>query len=133
MVFYFIDLGKKRFFEFGSGSHIPHDFAFSFISHFIPGKQHNRLFPDASMSQAFSIRRLRVSGCLAVLIEKIQSRRAIGVISFHDASARGAAARALRKSIGTLVSGSSPTRVISTVTVSPASAPAASRIALSTL
>jgi hypothetical protein len=85
------------------------------------------------MSQAFSIRRLRVSGCLAVLIEKIQSRRAIGVISAHDACAGGAVARALRRSIGTLVSGSSPARVISTVTVSPASAPAASCMAWLTL
>ena len=37
------------------------------------------------MSHAFSIRRLRVSGCLAELIEKIQSRRAIGVMSSHPA------------------------------------------------
>src|SRR5713101_4623162 len=56
------------------------------------------------MAQAFSIRRLRVSGCLAELIQRIQSRRAIGVISAHNACARGAAARALRRSIGTLVS-----------------------------
>jgi hypothetical protein len=99
----------------------------------MPGKQHNRRFPDASMEQAFSIRRLRVSGCLAELIEKIQSLRAIGVISAHDACAGGAAARALRRSIGTLSSGSSPVRVISTITVSPASAPAASCMALLTL
>jgi hypothetical protein len=131
--FYSFDPGEMRFFEFGNGSHIPHDFAFSFISHFIPGKQHNRRFPDASMSQAFSIRRLRVSGCLAVLIEKIQSRRAIGVISAHEACASGASARAWRRSIGTLISGSSPARVISTVTVPPASAPAASRRAWLTL
>ena len=85
------------------------------------------------MSQAFSIRRLRVSGCLAEHIEKIQSRRAIGVISAHDACASGAVARALRKSIGTLVSDSSPTRVISTVNMSPASAPIASCMALLTL
>jgi hypothetical protein len=132
-VFYFVDLCEKRFFEFGNGSHIPHDFAFSFISHFIPGKQHNRRFPEVSISQAFSIRRLRVSGCLAELIEKTQSRRAIGVISAQDACAGGAASRVLRRSIGTLVSGSSPTRVISTVTMSPASAPTASRMALLTL
>src|SRR5882762_9241756 len=130
-VFYFVDLGEKRFFEFGNGSHIPHDFAFFFISHFIPGKQHNRRFPDASISQAFSIRRRRVSGCLAELIEKIQSRRAIGVISAHNACASGAAARALRRSTGTLISGSSPARVISTVSVSPA--PAVSCKALLTL
>ena len=132
-VFYFVELGETGVFEFGNGSHIPHDFAFFFISHFIPGKQHNRRFPDASISQAFSIRRLRVSGCLAELIEKIQSRRAIGVIPAHNACASGASARALRRSIGTLVSGSSAARVISTVTVSPASAPAASCKALLTL
>ena len=85
------------------------------------------------MSQAFSIRRLRVSGCLAEVIEKIQSRRAIGVMSSHAACASGEAASALRRSIGTLISGSSPARAISTVTVSPASAPAASRIVLFTL
>ena len=112
---------------------MPHDFAFFSISHFIPGKQHNRRFPEASMSQAFSIRRRRVSGCLAVLIEKIQSRRASGVISAHDACASGAAARASRRSIGTLISGSSPVRVISTATDSPAPAPAASYMALLTL
>jgi len=85
------------------------------------------------MSQAFSIRRRRVSGCLAEVIEKIQSRRAVGVISAHDACAGGAAARAWRRSIGTLISGSAPARVISTVTVSPASAPAASCMAWLTL
>ena len=85
------------------------------------------------MSHAFSIRRLRVSGCLAELIEKIQSRRAIGVISAHESLASGAVARALRRSIGTLISGSSPARVISTVTVSIGSAPAASCMALVTL
>jgi len=85
------------------------------------------------MSHAFSIRRLRVSGCLAELIEKIQSRRAIGVMSSHPARASGAAASALRRSTGTLISGSSPARVISTVTLPTASAPAASRMVLLTL
>ncbi len=85
------------------------------------------------MSHAFSIRRLRVSGSLAELIEKTQSRRAIGVMSSHPAFASGAAASALRRSIGTLFSGSSPARVISTVTVFPASAPAASHMILLTL
>ena len=85
------------------------------------------------MSQAFSIRLLRVSGCLAELNQRIQSRRAMGVIFVHIACASGAAARAWRRSIGTLSSGSSPVRVISTVTVSPASAPAASCKALLTL
>jgi hypothetical protein len=132
-VFYFGDFGKRRFCEFGNESHIPHDFAFSFIIHFMPGKQHNRRFPEASMSHAFSMRRLRVSGCLAELIEKIQSRRAMGVMSSHPAWASGAAARALRRSIGIRISGSSPARVISTVTVPKVSAPAASRMALFTL
>src|SRR5271155_4886218 len=131
--YYSGDFGEKGFFGFGNGSHIPHDFAFFFISHFMPGKQHSLRFPEASMSHAFSIRRLRVSGCLAELIEKIQSRRAIGVMSSHPSCAGGAAARAMRRSIGTLISGSSPARVISTVTVSTASARAASRMVLLTL
>ena len=84
------------------------------------------------MSHALSIRRRRVSGCLAEIIEKIQSRRAIGVMSSHPACASGAAARALRRSVGILISGSSPVRVISTVTMSTASAPAPSRMALLT-
>jgi hypothetical protein len=103
------------------------------MSHFMPGKQQSLRFPQESMSHAFSIRRLRVSGCLAELIEKTQSRRAIGVMSCHSACASGATARALRRSIGTLISGSSPARVTSTVTVSTASAPAASRMVLLTL
>ena len=85
------------------------------------------------MSHAFSIRRRRVSGCLAELIEKIQSRRAIGVMSSHPACASGTAERALRRSIGTLISDSSPARVISTVMASIASAPTASRMVLLTL
>ena len=85
------------------------------------------------MAEAFSIRILRVSDCLAEVIQRIQSRRAIGVISAHNARACGAAARACRNSLGILISGSSPARVISTVTVSPASAPAASCKALLTL
>ena len=84
------------------------------------------------MSHALSIRRLRVSGCFAELIEKIQSRRAIGVMSSHPACASGAAARALRRSVGILISGSSPARVISTVIMSTASAPAPSRMTLLT-
>src|SRR5947199_4620598 len=47
------------------------------------------------------------------------------VMSF---GASGAAARAFRRSAGTLGSGSSPAGAISSVTTSPASAPAASRI-----
>jgi hypothetical protein len=113
--------------------HIPQDRAFFFMTHLMPGKQHSRRFPDASISQAFSIRRRRVSGCLASVIENIQSRRAIGVMFAHESLAEGFIARALRRSIGTLVSGSSPARVISTVTVSKAAAPTASRMASLTL
>ena len=85
------------------------------------------------MSHAFSIRRLRVSGCLAEQIEKTQSRRAIDVMSSHPACASGSAARASRRSLGTLIFGSSPARAISTVTVSPRSALAASRMISLTL
>src|SRR5207253_2413874 len=52
----------------------------------------------------------------------------MGVMSDHNARAFGAAARAFRRSAGTLGSGSSPDGAISSVTTSPASAPAASRI-----
>jgi len=79
------------------------------------------------MEQAFLIRRARVSGCLAEVIQWIQSLRAMGVISDHNARAFGAAARAVRRSAGTLGSGSVSDGAISSVTTSPASAPAASR------
>jgi hypothetical protein len=46
-------------------------------------KHQGRRFPAASIEQAFSIRRLRVSGCLAESIQLIKSLRAIGVRSFH--------------------------------------------------
>src|SRR5438445_8736730 len=52
----------------------------------------------------------------------------MGVMSDHNARAFGAAARAFRRSAGTLGSGSSPDGAISDVTTSLASAPAASRI-----
>src|SRR5213082_2012419 len=52
----------------------------------------------------------------------------MGVMSDHNARAFGAAARAFRRSAGTLGSGSSPAGAISIVTTAPASAPAASRI-----
>src|SRR5438105_13321342 len=52
----------------------------------------------------------------------------MGVMSDHNARAFGAAARAFRRSAGTLGSGSSLDGAISRVTTSPASAPAASRI-----
>src|SRR5438094_10579360 len=86
-----------------------------------------RRFPAASIAQALSTRRARVSGRLAEAIQWIQSLRAMGVISDHNARAFGTAARAFRRSAGTLGSGSSSEGAISSVTTSPASAPAASR------
>jgi len=78
------------------------------------------------MEQAFLIRRVRVSGCLAELIQWIQSRRALGVMSDHNVRAFDAAsARAFLRSAGT--AGSAAVGAISSVTTSPASAPAASR------
>src|SRR5207249_4493263 len=90
-------------------------------------KQQTRRFPAASIAQALSTRRARVSDRLAEAIQWIQSLRAMGVMSDHNARAFGAAARAFRRSAGTLGSGSSPEGAISSVTTSPASAPAASR------
>src|SRR5262249_2947650 len=51
----------------------------------------------------------------------------MGVMSDHNARALGAAARAFRRSAGTLGSGSARDGVISSVMRSPGSAPAASR------
>ena len=42
-----------------------------------------------SMEQAFLIRRARVSSCLAEVIQWIQSLRAMGVMSDHNARAFG--------------------------------------------
>jgi len=85
------------------------------------------------MSQALSIRRARVSARLAEVIQWIQSLRPVVVMSDHNARAFGAAASAFRRSAGTLASGSSPADMISSVTTSPTSAPAASRVFLFTL
>src|SRR5213080_3437905 len=88
-------------------------------------KQHTRRFPAASIEQAFLIRRARVSGCLAEMIQWIQARRALGVMSDHNVRAFGAAAaRAFFRSGGTSGSVSFPAGAISSVTMSPASAPA---------
>ena len=59
-------------------------------------KQHTRRFPAASVAQALSIRRARVSARLAEAIQGIQSLRAMGLMSDHSARAFGAAARAFR-------------------------------------
>src|SRR5438874_5205025 len=88
-------------------------------------KQQTRRFPAASIEQAFLIRRVRVSSCLAEVIQWIQSRRALGVISDHKFLAFGAAAaRAFLRSAGTSGSGSFAAGAISSLTTSPASAPA---------
>src|SRR5690606_26280575 len=96
-------------------------------------KQHARRMPDANLSQAVSMRFTRVSAFLPEVIQWIQSRRATGVMSDQVALAAGFAASALRRSAGTLGSGSTATGAISSATVSPTAAPAASRSALSTL
>ena len=46
-------------------------------------KNQGRRFPAASITQAFSIRRLCASGCLAEFIQLIKSLRSIGVRSLH--------------------------------------------------
>jgi hypothetical protein len=46
-------------------------------------KHQGRRFPAASIEQAFSIRRLCVSGCLAESIQLIKSLRSTGVRSLH--------------------------------------------------
>ena len=77
------------------------------------------------MEQAFLIRRVRVSSCLAEVIQWIQSRRALGVMSDHTVRVFGAAAaRAFRRSVGIVGSVSAAAGAISSVTMSPASAPA---------
>lgn len=68
----------------------------------MPPKQQTRRLPHESMSHAFLMRVLRVFSCFAVLSQRIQSRRAIGVISSHCALASGVASRALRRSAGIL-------------------------------
>src|SRR5438067_5243283 len=89
-------------------------------------KQQTRRFPAASIEQAFLIRRVRVSACLAEMIQWIQSRRALDVMSDHNVRAFGAAAaRAFFRSGVTSGSVSFPAGAISSVTMSPASAPAA--------
>src|SRR5262249_32099588 len=79
--------------------------------------------------QAFLTRRVRVSSCFAEVIQWIQSLRALGVMSDHTARVFAAAApRAFFRSAGIAGSSSLAAGAISSVTTSPASAPAASRI-----
>src|SRR5947208_892879 len=58
------------------------------------------------------------------MIQWIQSRRALGVMSDHNVRAFGATARAFFRSGGTSGSVSFPAGAISSMTMSPASAPA---------
>ena len=96
-------------------------------------KQHGLRFPALSIANVFSIRRLRVSGFLVEPIQRIQSQRAIGVISIHRVFACGVATRAVFKSSGILGSGQTLAGSIASVTVSPAAALMALRMTLLTL
>src|SRR4029453_12332135 len=83
----------------------------------LPGNEHR--------AGIFDPARARVSGCLAEVTQWIQSRRALGVMSDHNARAFGAAAaRAFRRSVGTVGSGSSAAGAISSVKTPPGSTPA---------
>src|SRR5262245_39732219 len=73
----------------------------------------------------------RVSGVLTARIQRIQSHRAIGVISFHKASALGEVAKAFFKSSGTSGSIHSLVGSSETCTVSPAAALASASNVLS--
>src|SRR5216684_334645 len=63
--------------------------------HMLRLKQHGLRSPALSFEHVTSIRRLRVSDCLVERIQRIQSQRAIGVISIQRVYAWGAAARAV--------------------------------------
>src|ERR1051326_6776703 len=97
-------------FVLGSGSQVSFGLTWSFVTQLMPGKQQGRRFPFATVSQAFSIRRSRVSTCFAELTQRIHSRRAMGVISVHRARAFAAVLRAGGRSRGTRTGGSSSTR-----------------------
>ena len=90
-------------------------------------KQQGRRIPAMSLEQATSMRRRRVSGWFVARIQRIQSHRACGVICIQSACASGTASRALFTSAGTAGSGHSLAGSISSMSVSPASAPVASR------
>src|SRR3546814_16368564 len=60
-------------------------------------KQQARRMPEASLSQAVSMRLTRVSAFLPEMIQAIQSRRATGVMSVHVAFAARVAAGAFRR------------------------------------
>jgi hypothetical protein len=85
-------------------------------------KQHGLRFPDLSIAQAFSILLFRVSGCLVERIQRIQSQRECGVISFHTLYAVGTAVKAFLKSVGRFGSNHSLIGSITISMVSPAHA-----------
>src|SRR5215469_5833066 len=89
---------QAYFFLPGSASHVSSGLTWPFVTQLMPGKQQGRRFPFASMSQAASIRRSRVSVCLGEVTQRIHSRRAMGVISLHRAWAFPAALRAAPRS-----------------------------------
>src|SRR5690348_3454584 len=96
-------------------------------------KQQGRLIPLLSLSSATSICFWRVSAVLTARIQRIQSQRASGVISFHRASALREVASAFLKSSGTSGSIHSLEGSSETCTVSPAFAQASSSNVLSGL
>src|SRR5215216_4803740 len=96
-------------------------------------KQQGRRIPLLSLSSATSICFWRVSGVLTARIQRIQSHRASGVISFHNASAFGDVANAFFTSSGTSGSIHSLVDSSETCTVSPAFAQASSSTFLSGL
>src|SRR3546814_15383544 len=71
-------------------------------------KQQARRMPEASLSQAVSMRLTRVSAFLPEMIQAIQSRRATGVMSVQVAFAAGLAVSAFRRPAGTSGPGSFP-------------------------
>src|SRR5256884_1114559 len=75
-------------------------------------------------------RRARVSGLLAESIQRIQSRRPMGVRSFHNVFASWESVRATGRSAGAVGSGAGPQ--IKRFTLSPAPAPAPPRMAVVT-
>src|SRR5919202_6599136 len=89
--------------------------------------------PLLSLSSATSMCFWRVSGVLAARIQRIQSLRARGVISFHTASAFGEVAKAFFRSSGTSGSIQSLVGSSETCTVSPTFAEASSSNFLSGL
>ena len=75
--------------------------------------------PDFSFERATPMRFLRVSAELVARIQRIQSQRAIAVVSFQVASDLGALLRASRMSFGISGSGQAFEVAIESVAVSP--------------